>query len=156
MKVWSFLIGSCIGVIVGFLSVFIFTYVGNVLAGGITSFQPEPFLYIACIFPFSIACGVLAHYLSSSQFLTSAGYWKMSFIFAFVLSIFVSTFGVLIGEYVVRGGVGTLNWSGTILWGLLYAILLLPLSASLVKLFLLPILQQAILLFRQSRFMSNK
>ncbi|KAB2327929.1 hypothetical protein F7731_26235 [Cytobacillus depressus] len=139
--------GIVIGIIFGFgmsFSIsFMFMLGAQGLAGGITSLFGESWLYYAAIFPFMLTFGILGFYFTKRENVSNKKLWLLSLISALFISLYSGTIGVLFGEYVVRGGslrtytaggYTGVNEDGVLIWGTIYAFIMLPLTTPLARL----------------------
>lgn len=122
-------IGSLIyGVAISLLTALFFMLIAQAWAGGVTSFRGESWLYFAVVIPFAITFIVLGNYFFKRNEVSKKRLWMISFISAFLVTLFSGTIGAIIGEMIVRGGLDTINVKGTLVWGTIYAFLLLPIT----------------------------
>lgn len=91
-------------------------------------FWGEKWLYFSVIVPFAIAFIILGNYFHNRKELSNKKLWEISFGCAFLVTLYSGTVGAIIGENTVRGGLETININGTLVWGLIYAVVLLPLT----------------------------
>lgn len=94
---------------------------GQMSAGGITSFWGESWLYFSVIIPFAITFGVLGGYFRNKDNLSNKRLWLISLISAFFITLFSGTIGAIFGETIVRGGME-------------YAFVLLPITIPFARL----------------------
>ncbi|MBS2773186.1 MULTISPECIES: hypothetical protein [Anoxybacillaceae] len=123
-------IGVIYGFVLSFCSALLFMLIAQSLAGGITVFWGENWLYFATIVPFIITFSILGYYLSKQEKVTNKKLWLLSLLSAFFITLYSGTIGAIFGEYIVRGSIETINIDGTLKWGTIYAFVLLPLTAS--------------------------
>lgn len=126
--------GVFFGVMISLIIALLFMLIGQMWAGGITSFWGESWLYFAVIIPFAITFGVLGGYFHNKDELSNKRLWLISFISAFFISLFSGTIGAILGETIVRGGTETINVEGTLVWGTIYAFVLLPITIPFARL----------------------
>ncbi|MGX9135024.1 hypothetical protein ACWV26_11725 [Rummeliibacillus sp. JY-2-4R] len=140
--------GIMIGIIYGFGLSFcislMFMLVAQGLAGGITSFSGESWLYHATIIPFILTFAILGSYFTNRGNLSNKELWLLSLLSALFITLYSGTIGALSGEYVVRGGrlrtplegggYTGVNVEGVLIWGTIYAFIMLPLTVPLARL----------------------
>lgn len=132
MKIIS---GAIFGVVISFFMAFIFLLFGQAWAGGITSFWGESWLYFSVIIPFAITFALLGWYFHKNE-VSNKKFWLLSLITAFLVTLFSGTISAIFGETIVRGGMETINVEGTLVWGTIYAFVLLPLTTPVARLFI--------------------
>lgn len=139
------IIGIIFGVGLSFCISFLFMLVTQSLAGGFTSLFGESWLYFATIIPFILTFAILGLYFTKRKSITNKQLWFLSLITALFITLYSGTIGALFGEYVVRGGslrtyteggYTGVNVEGVIVWGTIYAFILLPLTTPLARLIL--------------------
>lgn len=133
MKNLSLIKGLIFGVLFSLISAMLFMLFGQMWAGGITSFWGESWLYFAVIIPFIITFAILGGYFHNRN-VTNKKLWLLSLICAFLISLYSGTIGAIFGETIVRGGMETINIEGTLVWGTIYAFILLPLTTPFTRL----------------------
>ena len=139
--------GIMIGVIFGcglsFFISFVFMLVAQGLAGGFTSLFGESWLYYAAIIPFILIFAILGFYFTKNENVSNKKLWLLSLISALFITLYSGTIGALFGEYIVRGGslriyieggYTGVNVEGVLVWGTIYAFILLPLTTPLARL----------------------
>lgn len=139
--------GIMIGIIFGFgLSFcisFIYMLIAQGLAGGITSLFGESWLYYATIFPFILTFAILGYYFAKRENVSNKMFWLLSLTSALFITLYTGTIGALFGEYVIRGGslrtftaggYTGVNVEGVLVWGTIYAFILIPLTTPLARL----------------------
>ncbi|KGR77952.1 hypothetical protein [Ureibacillus sinduriensis] len=126
--------GVVFGIVISLITAMLFMLMGQVWAGGITSLWGESWLYFSVIIPFALTFGVLGGYFRNKDNLSNKRLWMISFISAFFITLFSGTIGAIIGETIVRGGMETINVEGTLVWGTVYAFVLLPLTIPFARL----------------------
>lgn len=126
--------GIVFGIIISFITAVFFMLMGQMSAGGITSFWGESWLYFSVIIPFAITFGVLGGYFRNKDNLSNKRLWLISLISAFFITLFSGTIGAIFGETIVRGGMETINVEGTLVWGTIYAFVLLPITIPFARL----------------------
>lgn len=139
--------GIIVGIIFGFgLSFcisFMFMLVAQGLAGGYTSLFGESWLYYATIIPFILTFAILGFYFTKKENVSNKKLWLLSLLSALFITLYSGTIGALFGEYVVRGGslrtyidggYTGVNVEGVLVWGTIYAFILLPLTTLLARL----------------------
>lgn len=154
MKNLSWIKGLVFGVLFSFISAFVFTLLASAAIGGITSFTPatifrilvfmltygkdaffgEGWLYFSVIIPFAITFAILGGYFHNRNKLSSKKLWLISLLSAFLVTWYSGTIGAIFGETIVRGGIDTINVEGTLVWGTIYAFVLLPLTTPFARL----------------------
>ncbi|RSK27566.1 hypothetical protein EJF36_12130 [Bacillus sp. HMF5848] len=132
-KLVTVVFGFVFGTLVSFLTAFVFMLIGQVLAGGITSFQGESWLYISSIIPFAITFAVIGGYIHNKKAITKRKLWFISFVSAFFVSLVSGTVGAIFAEFIDRGGLETLNVDGTLIWGTVYSFALLPITVPFAR-----------------------
>lgn len=142
-KTKGIMIGLIFGLVLSFCISFIFMFIAQGMAGGFTSFFGESWLYYAAIIPFILTFGLLGFYFTNQDKVSNKKIWLLSLISALFISLYTGTIGALFGEYIVRGGslrtyieggyIGV-NVEGVLVWGTIYAFILLPLTTPLARL----------------------
>lgn len=66
------------------------------LAGGITVFLGENWLYFATIVPFIITFSILWYYLSKQEKVTNKKLWLLSLLSAFLITLYSGTIGAIL------------------------------------------------------------
>lgn len=107
--------------------------IGQAWAGGIASFWGESWLYFSVIIPFAITFTVLGGYFHNKNELSNKKLWLISLFCAFLVTLYSGTIGAIFGETIVRGGMETINVEGTLVWGTIYAFILLPLTVPFAR-----------------------
>lgn len=136
----NILTGMVFGIVFSLLTAFIFIFIGQIVAGGVTSIWGESWLYFAVIVPFTITFTVLGGYFQSKRELSNKKFWLISLISAFFVTLYSGTIGAVTGEYVVRVLIrgGEYHWQilieDILLWGTIYAFVLLPLTTPFARL----------------------
>lgn len=128
------MIGVVFGILFSLFTTLLFMIIGQMLAGGVTSFWGESWLYFAVIVPFTITFAVLGGYFPNKEEITNKKIWFISLVSAFFVTLYSGTIGAIFGETIVRGGMETINVEGTLIWGTIYAFVLLPLTIPFAKL----------------------
>jgi len=108
--------------------------IGQTLAGGITLFRGERWLYFSVIIPFAITFSVLGGYFHNKNEISNKKLWLLSLLSAFLVALYSGTIGAIFGETIVRGGMKTINVEGTLIWGTIYAFILLPITTPFARL----------------------
>lgn len=130
MEMLNVLKAGIIGLIFGFAVSVIISLVFSVMAqsasGGITSLLGESWLYYATLVPFSIAFLLLGMYFTKYSVNKDKKLWVISLIAAFLITLYTGTIGAIFGEFIVRGGMETINVEETLKWGTIYSFLFLP------------------------------
>ena len=134
MRNLSWVKGLIFGAICSIVGALLFMLFGQVWAGGVTSFWGESWLYFAVFIPFVINFAVLGGYFHNKNELSNKKLWLISLICAFLVSLYSGTIGAIFGETIVRGGMKTINIEGTLVWGTIYAFILLPLTTPFLRL----------------------
>lgn len=134
MKNLSWIKGLIFGAVFSFVTALLFMLIGQAWAGGITSFWGESWLYFSVIIPFAITFAILGGYFRNRKELSNKKLWLISLICAFLVTLYSGTIGAIFGETIVRGGMETLNIDGTLVWGTIYAFILLPLTTPFARL----------------------
>jgi len=133
MKNLSWIKGLLFGALVSFMATWIFQLLSQQFAGGITSFLGERWLYLSVIVPCTIIFAVLGGYSHNRMKLTNKKCWLISLICALFVTWYSGTVGAIFGETIVRGNMDTLNIEGTLIWGTIYAFVLLPLTTPFAR-----------------------
>ncbi|MGG0657705.1 hypothetical protein [Rummeliibacillus pycnus] len=138
------IVGIIFGLGLSFCISFMFMLVAQGLAGGFTSSFGESWLYYATIIPFILNFAILGFYFTKQENVSNKKLWLLSLISALFITLFSGTIGALFGEYVVRGGslrtytatggYTGVNVEGVLIWGTIYAFILLPFTTPLVRL----------------------
>ena len=137
------IIGTILGFGLSFFISFIFMLVAQRLAGGVTSLFGESWLYYATIVPFTLTFAILGFYFTKKENVSNKKLWLLSLITALFITLYSGTIGALFGEYIVRGGslrtyteggYTGVNVEGVLVWGTIYAFILLPLTTPLARL----------------------
>lgn len=131
--VWM-LKGLIFGVVLALITAFLFMLFGQIAAGGITSLWGESWLYISLIIPFAVVFMLLGGYFYNRNEVSNKKLWLLSLVIAFIVTLYSGTIGAILGEYIVRGGIETINVEGTLIWGTIYAFVLLPLTVPCARL----------------------
>lgn len=143
MKNPPWLKGLIFGALFSFITALLFMLIGQTLAGGITLFWGESWLYFSIIIPFAITFAVLGGYFHNRNEVSNKKLWLISLLSAFLVTLYSGTIGAIFGETIVRGGMKTINVEGTLIWGTIYAFILLPLTTPFAR-FLIGILHKII------------
>lgn len=139
------------GVFIGFIFGFIFSLVisfvfmlfAQAMAGGFTSLTGGSWLYYATVVPFIVTFMILGAYFAKRETVSNKKLWLISLQSAFFVTLYSGTIGALFGEWVVRGGrfivpieggYTSVNFEGTLIWGVVYAFVLLPLTTPIARL----------------------
>ncbi|NEU32085.1 hypothetical protein GN156_15105 [bacterium LRH843] len=134
------IIGMVFGILFSIFTALLFMLIGQFVAGGVTSFWGESWLYFAVIVPFTITFTVLGGYFHSKKGMTNKKLWILSLISTFFVTLYSGTIGAVTGEYVVRVLIrgGEYHWQMLVedifLWGSIYAFILLPLTIPFARL----------------------
>ena len=134
------MVGVVFGILFSLFTALLFMLIGQIIAGGITSFWGESWLYFAVIVPITITFTVLGGYFHSKKGITNKKLWLISLISAFFVTLYSGTIGAVTGEYIVRVLIrgGEYHWQMLIedifLWGSIYAFILLPLTIPFARL----------------------
>ncbi|MCM3634508.1 hypothetical protein [Paenibacillus camelliae] len=125
--------GFIFGALFSFITAMLFMLIGQMWAGGVTSMWGESWLYFSVVIPFVITFTVLGGYFHNRN-ATNKKLWLISLICAFLITLYSGTIGAIFGETIVRGGMETINIEGTLVWGTIYAFILLPLTTPFARL----------------------
>ena len=128
------MIGVVFGMLFSLFTTLLFMIIGQMIAGGATSFWGESWLYFAVIVPITITFAVLGGYFPNKGEITNKKLWLISLVSAFFVTLYSGTIGAIFGEAIVRCGMETINVEGTLIWGTIYAFVLLPLTIPFAKL----------------------
>lgn len=134
MKNVSWIKGFIFGALFSFVTAMIFMLIGQAWAGGITSFWGESWLYFSVSIPFAVTFAILGGYFHNRNEISNKRLWLISLLCAFLVSLYSGTIGAIFGETIVRGGMETVNVEGTLVWGTIYAFVLLPLTTPFSRL----------------------
>lgn len=134
MKAQGVLKGVIMGIVCSLVIPFLFINVTQGFAGGHTNYFGESWLYIAISIPLILSLGIAGHYLSIKKNITNKKMWGVSFFIALIVSLFTSTLGVLLSEILLRGNLDTLNVEGSMVAGVIYSVVFLPITVPLGKL----------------------
>lgn len=134
MKKRSLLKGFVFGALFSLFTALLFMLMGQFVAGGFTSFWGESWLYFAVIVPFVITFTVLGGYFHNKNEISNKKIWLISLLCAFLVTLYSGTVGAIFGEFIVRGGMKTINIEGTLVWGTIYAFILLPFTTPFARL----------------------
>ena len=134
MKHLSWIKGFIFGVVFSFVAALLFMLIGQASAGGITSFWGESWLYFSVVIPFAITFAILGGYFHNRNELSTKKLWLISLICAFLVTLYSGTIGAIFGETIVRGGMETINIDDILIWGTIYAFILLPLTTPFARL----------------------
>ena len=142
MNNFAWIKGLIFGIIFSFVSALLFMLIGQAWAGGITSFWGESWLYLSVIVPFAITFAVLGGYFHNKKESSNKKLWLISLICAFLVTLYSGTIGALSAEFILRGGslrttipggYTGVNVEDTLIWGTIYAFILLPLTTPLAR-----------------------
>lgn len=136
MKVKGVLKGITIGIFCSIFIPYLFNSVGNTLAGGHINYWGASWVYIAFSIPLMLSMVIMGYYLSTQKNISNKKMWWISFFVALIVSLFSGTLGILISEMIVRGNLNTFNLEGSMIWGVIYSIILLPITVPSGKLIL--------------------
>lgn len=128
------MLGLSYGIVISLLSSLLFMLFAQMISGGVTMFWGEKWLYVSVIVPFAVAFAILGGYFHKRKELSNKKLWEISFVCAFLVTLYSGTVGAIFGETIVRGGLETINIKGTLLWGIIYAFALLPLTTPFARL----------------------
>lgn len=126
--------GILFGMIMVLGTAFLFMAIGQTAAGGVTSLFGEAWLYAAVLVPFVLTFAVLGRYFHIQKEVPNKKLWLISFSSAFFVTLYSGTIGAISGEAIVRGGIETINVEGTLVWGAIYAVVLLPITTPFARL----------------------
>ncbi|MFF2176041.1 hypothetical protein ACFVT8_06220 [Lysinibacillus sp. NPDC058147] len=71
---------------------------------------------------------IIGYYLSTQKNIPNKKMWWISFFLALIVSLFIGTAGILISEMTLRGNLNTLNIEDSMIWGVIYSFVLLPIT----------------------------
>ncbi|MCH7321519.1 hypothetical protein LZ480_06390 [Solibacillus sp. MA9] len=134
MKSFALIKGFIFGAVFSFVAALLFMLIGQILAGGVTSFRGESWLYFSVVIPFALTFTVLGGYFHNRKDLSNKKLWLISLICAFLVTLYSGTVGAIFGETIVRGGMETINIDGTLVWGTIYAFILIPFTTPFARL----------------------
>lgn len=92
------------------------------------SYWGDSGVYIAFSIPLMLSMAIMGYYLSTQKNIPNKKMWWISFFVALIVSLFSGTLGILISEMILRGNLNTFNLEGSMIWGVIYSILLLPIT----------------------------
>lgn len=127
-KLKAVLQGAFFGMIISLVIAFFFMLFAQMAAGGVTRLGGESWLYFAVIVPFVVTFAIVGYYLHGKDAVPTKTKWLISVVSAFFVTWYSGTIGAIFGETIVRGGMVTINVEGTLIWGTIYAIVLLPIT----------------------------
>jgi len=133
LKIKCVLKGIFIGIVSSLFIPYFFSSVSESLAGGRMSYWGESWLYIALSIPMIISMAIMGYYLSSQNNVQNKKMWWISLFVTLIVSLFTGTLGILISEMILRGNLNTINLEGSLIWGVIYSIVLLPITVPLGK-----------------------
>ncbi|TKI72717.1 hypothetical protein FC756_00010 [Lysinibacillus mangiferihumi] len=136
MKAKGVLKGIIIAIFCSIFIPYLFNSVGNTFAGGRISYWGESWLYIAFSIPMIVSMAIIGYYLSTQKNIPNKKMWWISFLVALIVSLFTGTLGILISEMILRGNLNTFNLEGSMIWGVIYSLIFLPITVPLGKLIL--------------------
>ncbi|WP_243296609.1 hypothetical protein [Bacillus litorisediminis] len=146
MKYLSWVIGMLFGGVISLIAAWLIMYLGQMLAGGITSFWGEPWLYYSIVFPSAVTFSILAGYLYNKSEAANKKLWLISLCCAFIVSWYSGTIGAIFAEFLIRGTLEPINGAspnieGILIWGTIYAFLFLPITTAVFR-FLIDLLRR--------------
>lgn len=135
MKAKGVFKGITIGIVGSLIIPYFFNRIAYGLAGGYVnlSYWGDSWLYIALSIPMIISMAIMGYYLASQKNVQNKKMWWISFFVTFIVSLFTGTLGILISELILRGNLNTFNLEGSMIWGVIYSIVLLPITVPLGK-----------------------
>ncbi|MGA3674761.1 hypothetical protein [Lysinibacillus agricola] len=136
MKAKGVLKGITIGIFCSIFIPYLFNRVGNTLAGGYINYWGESWVYIAFSIPMILSMVIMGYYLSTQKNIPNKKMWWISFFVTLIVSLLTGTLGILISEMILRGNLNTFNLDGSMIWGVIYSIVLLPITVPSGKLIL--------------------
>ncbi len=134
LKTKGVLKGITIGIVGSLIIPYFFYRIAHGLAGGYVSlsYWGDSQLYIALSLPMILSMAIMGYYLSSQNNVQNKKMWWISFFVTFIVSLFTGTFGILIRE-MISGNLNAFNLEESMIWGVIYSIVLLPLTVPLCK-----------------------
>ena len=138
----SITIGIVYGVVSSLLFSFTFVLFGQGAAGGFTMLFSEFWLYIATLPVFTLGFMVLGYIFSKNTTFSKKASWIYSSIIAFIVTFYLSTIGSLIAHHILYpDGMGIYERyiyfaefdDNIFYWGLVYSIVLLPLTTIITR-----------------------
>lgn len=129
----SFFVGLVFGAVLSVICGTLFSLIAQSASGGTTSFFAESWTYYAVLIPFMVAFSLIGAYVNKSETMSNKELWVISFISALFVTLYSSTIGAIFGEYIVRDGMETINVEGTLGWGAVYAVVLLPFTVPVAR-----------------------
>lgn len=133
LKVKGVLKGIFIGIGSSFFIPYFFSSASESLAGGRMSYWGQGWLYIAFGIPMILSMAIMGYYLSNRMKIENKKLWRISFFITLIVSLFTGTLGILISEMILRSNLNSLNVEGSIIWGIVYSIIFLPITVPLGK-----------------------
>lgn len=79
---------------------------------------------------------IMGYYLSTQKNIPNKKMWLISFFVTLIVSLLTGTLGILISEMILRGNLNTFNLDDSMIWGVIYSIILLPITVPSGKLIL--------------------
>lgn len=134
------IIGTIYGLCLSFCLSFFFMLAAQTAAGGMTLLFGEIWIYYATSIPCSLTFAILGFYFTKRENVSNKKLWLLSFLSALFITLYSGTIGALFGEYIIRGGslrtyieggYTGVNVDGVLIWGTIYAFLMLPLTIPL-------------------------
>ncbi|MGE7916206.1 hypothetical protein [Lysinibacillus xylanilyticus] len=136
MKAKGVLKGITIGIFCSIFIPYLFNSVTDTLAGGRLSYWGASWVYISFSIPLMLSMVIMGYYLSTQKNIPNKKMWWISFFVTLIVSLFSGTLGTLISEMILRGNLNTFNLEGSMIWGVIYSIILLPITVPSGKLIL--------------------
>lgn len=135
MKAKGILKGITIGIVGSLIIPYFFYRIAYGLAGGYVSlsYWGDSWLYIALSIPLILSMAIMGYYLSSQNNVQNKKMWWISFFVTFIVSLFAGTVGILISEKILSDNLNIFNLEESIIWGVIYSIVLLPITVPLGK-----------------------
>lgn len=136
MKAQGILKGITLGIFCSIFIPYLFSSIGGTLAGGRISYWGASWLYIAFSIPMILSMAILGYYLSTQKNISNKKMWWISFFIVLIVSLFTGTLGIIISELILRGNLNTFNLEDSMIWGVIYSIVFLPITVPSGKLIL--------------------
>ncbi|MGE7673022.1 hypothetical protein ACQKMV_05465 [Lysinibacillus sp. NPDC094403] len=128
MKAQGILKGITLGIFCSIFIPYLFNSVGDTLAGGRLSYWGASWVYIAFSIPLMLSMVIMGYYLSTLKNIPNKKMWWISFFVTLIVSLFTGTLGIIISELILRGNLNTFNLEDSMIWGVIYSILFLPIT----------------------------
>lgn len=128
MKAKGVLKGITIGIFCSIFIPYLFNNLANTLAGGRLSYWGDSRVYIAFSIPLMLSMAIMGYYLSTQKNIPNKKMWWISFFVTLIVSLFTGTLGILISEVILNGNLNTINLEVSMIWGVIYSLIFLPIT----------------------------